>query len=85
VVLQGSCGRIGARPPRPGRDVLTGEGGPQDLNRGFALLELAAAAGEPNALPLLQQRRQYVRPVRADVEAEKARWLAAHIAPRPAK
>jgi hypothetical protein len=60
--------------------LITGDGGPTDLNRGMAYLQLADEAGDENAGRLLEivgpQVGADVDPAR--VEALKAEWVAAH-------
>lgn len=60
--------------------LITGEGGPTDLNRGMAYLQLADEAGDENAARLLAivgpQVGAQIDPGR--VEALKAEWIAAH-------
>jgi TPR repeat protein len=69
-----------------GTMLLIGQGGPPDAPVGFALLELAATAGDTNAIELLKMFvRQAPPPDRAAIDAEKAKWLAAHQPPRPVK
>jgi TPR repeat protein len=68
-----------------GAMYVQGEGVPRDVALGFALLELAETAGEPVAVQILQSLRQTENPDRAAVDKAKAAWLAAHVAPSPAR
>lgn len=60
--------------------MLAGEGGPVQAATGYALLELAAEAGDAGAASLLETRPETfaVRPGEADIAAARQTWLTEH-------
>lgn len=60
--------------------LLTGQGGPQEVERGLAYLELAVEGGDENARRILDAIAPQVagRVDRARVDAMKAEWVAAY-------
>ncbi len=63
-----------------GAMYAAGEGGPVDAATGYALLELAAAGGDPGAASLLDTPPGAFarRPAEADINAAARTWLAEH-------
>jgi hypothetical protein len=64
--------------------LIVGEGGPAEVDRGFALLELAVEAREPGAIQLMPRLLAQAKPDRAAVDKAKADWVAMFGAPQPA-
>lgn len=64
--------------------LIMGDGGPADLNRGLAYLELAQEAGDANAAYLIGQVGPAIAPQidRSRVDALKAEWIAEHGRPQ---
>ena len=60
--------------------LLTGEGGPTDLTRGLAYLELAHEGGDEPAARILERAGTQIaaQVERKAVDAIKAEWVAAH-------